>query len=220
MPRRRDALRPWNSYDLVLRGRVMLHKDFRDFLALLAEHKVRHLVVGGYAVAVHGYPRYTGDLDIFIALDPSTAEAVTAAFIDFGFSDADINADTFLIPKSIVEVGHEPLKLHVMNSISGVAFDEAYANRQTVQTTPLNKTKPPAIGCPTACPVPCPANAGLWYTGGAAGHRDPIRLRRRGSLVTGGSFSTHALYALSGLQIARSATAPGFVTPDPWSYFP
>ena len=51
----------------------MLHKGFRDFLALLAEHKVRHLVVGGYAVAVHGHPRYTGDLDIFIALDPSTA---------------------------------------------------------------------------------------------------------------------------------------------------
>ncbi|MDP6810274.1 MAG: nucleotidyltransferase [Kiritimatiellia bacterium] len=116
----------------------MLHKDFRDFLALLAEHKVRHLVVGGYAVAVHGYPRYTGDLAIFIALDPSTAEAVTEAFIDFGFSEADINADTFLIPKSIVEVGHEPLKLHVMNSISGVAFDDAYANRQTVQIDNLD----------------------------------------------------------------------------------
>jgi len=116
----------------------MLHKDFRDFLALLAKHEVRHLVVGGYAVAVHGYPRFTGDLDVFIALDPQTAEAVAAAFVDFGFSQADIDADTFLIPKSIVEVGHEPLKLHVMNSISGVAFDDAYDRRQTVRLDDLD----------------------------------------------------------------------------------
>jgi len=111
----------------------MLHKDFRDFLALLARHKVRHLVVGGYAVAVHGYPRYTGDLDVFIALDPQTAETVAAVFHEFGFSKADIDASAFLVPKSIVEVGHEPLKLQVMNAISGVAFDDAYAQRQMVR---------------------------------------------------------------------------------------
>lgn len=116
----------------------MLHKDFRDFLALLAKHEVRHLIVGGYAVAVHGYPRYTGDLDVFIALDTQTAEAVTAAFRDFGFTETDINARTFLVPKSIVEVGREPLKLHVMNSISGVAFDDAYAHRQTVRIDDLD----------------------------------------------------------------------------------
>ena len=115
----------------------MLHKDFRDFLALLAKHKVRHLVVGGYAVALHGYPRYTGDLDVFIALDPQTAESVAEAFCEFGFSKAEIDARTFLIPKSIVEVGHEPLKLQVMNAISGVAFDDAYDRRETVQIDDL-----------------------------------------------------------------------------------
>ena len=116
----------------------MLHKDFRDFLALLAKHRVRHLVVGGYAVAVHGYPRYTGDLDVFIALNPQTAEAVAAAFREFGFSDADVDARNFLIPRSIVEVGNEPLKLQVMNAISGVAFDEAYDRRQTVRLDDLD----------------------------------------------------------------------------------
>lgn len=116
----------------------MLHKDFRDFLALLAKHKVRHLVVGGYAVALHGYPRYTGDLDVFIALDRQTAEAVAEVFCEFGFAKADIDASAFLIPKSIVEVGHEPLKLQVMNAISGVAFDDAYDRRQTVRLDDLD----------------------------------------------------------------------------------
>lgn len=116
----------------------MLHKDFRDFLALLAKHRVRHVVVGGYAVALHGYPRYTGDLDVFIALDPQTAESVVEAFCEFGFSRADIDVRTFLIPKSIVEVGHEPLKLHVMNAISGVGFEEAYKRRETVRIDDLD----------------------------------------------------------------------------------
>jgi predicted nucleotidyltransferase len=115
----------------------MLHKDFRDFLALLAKHKVRFVVVGGYAVALHGYPRYTGDLDVFIAFDRQTAEAIVDAFCEFGFSRADIDASTFLVPKSIVEVGHEPLKLQVMNAISGVAFDEVYERRKTVRIDDL-----------------------------------------------------------------------------------
>lgn len=110
----------------------MLHKEFRDFLALLARHDVRHLIVGGYAVAVHGYPRYTGDLDVFIALEPQTARAIAEAFHEFGFPPPDMNESLFLRPSSIVEVGREPLKLHVMNSISGVDFDDAYARRQIV----------------------------------------------------------------------------------------
>lgn len=118
----------------------MLHKDFRDFLALLAKHNVRYLVVGGYAVAVHGYPRYTGNLDVFIALDSKTAESMAAAFIEFGFLRTDIDASTFLVPKSIVEVGHEPLKLHIMNAISGVVFDDAYGRRETVQLDGLDVT--------------------------------------------------------------------------------
>lgn len=116
----------------------MLHKDFRDFLSLLAKHKVRYLVVGGYAVAVHGYPRYTGDIDIFIALDAKTADAVAAAFHDFGFSKDEVDSRAFLEPKCIVEVGREPLKVHVMNAISGVIFDDAYERRELVKLDDLD----------------------------------------------------------------------------------
>jgi len=116
----------------------MLHKEFREFLALLAGHKARHLVVGGYAVAVHGYPRYTGDLDVFIAMDPQTAEAVTAALLEFGFAASDVDASLFLVPNSIVEIGREPLKLHIMNAVTGVDFVDAYAHRHTVQIDNLD----------------------------------------------------------------------------------
>lgn len=116
----------------------MLHKDFHDFLSLLAKHNARYLVVGGYAVAVHGYPRYTGDLDIFIALDVQTANAVAGALTEFGFSDQEINPRLFLEPKSIVEIGQEPLKLQIMNAISAVSFEEAYEKRQTVRLDDLD----------------------------------------------------------------------------------
>ena len=116
----------------------MLHNELREFLALLAKHNVRYLIVGGYAVAVHGFPRYTGDLDVFIALDPQTAIGVAKAFYDFGFSEDDLDAQTFLEPKKIVEVGCEPLKLQVMNAISGVDFAEAYAHRQVVSLDGLD----------------------------------------------------------------------------------
>ena len=116
----------------------MLNKDFHDFLSLLARHKVRHLVVGGYAVALHGYPRYTGDLDVFIALDPASAKGVAAALRDFGFALDDADETLFLNPRSIVEMGREPLKLQIMNAISGVQFEEAYPNRQTVRIGDLD----------------------------------------------------------------------------------
>lgn len=121
----------------------MLNKDFHDFLSLLAAHNVRHLVVGGYAVALHGYPRYTGDLDVFIALDPVSAKGVVGALREFGFDLAEVDEALFLTPKSIVEMGREPLKLQIMNAISGVEFDEAYPNRRMVR---LDNLEVPFIG--------------------------------------------------------------------------
>lgn len=110
----------------------MLHKDFREFLELLNKHNVKFLVVGGYAVAVHGYPRYTGNLDIFIAADSANAAATAMAIQAFGFSESEVDSQLFMNPKSIVEIGREPLKLHVMNSISGITFDECYSKRVVI----------------------------------------------------------------------------------------
>jgi hypothetical protein len=64
---------------------AILHKDLKEFLRLLGAHKVRYLVVGGYAVGVHGYPRYTGDLDVFVDSAPDNAASIVAAFREFGF---------------------------------------------------------------------------------------------------------------------------------------
>jgi len=69
----------------------MLNKNFREFLKLLVENDVKFLVVGGYAVAVHGFPRYTGDMDVLIALNPKNAERVVRVFEKFGFGEMGIS---------------------------------------------------------------------------------------------------------------------------------
>jgi hypothetical protein len=128
----------WNFCALKPTAPDMLNKDFKDFLLLLAKHEVPHLVVGGYAVALYGYPRYTGDLDVFIALDEPTAKGVLGALREFGFPVTEEDLALFLAPRSIVELGREPLKLQIMNTISGVRFDDAYRNRQMVSLEGLD----------------------------------------------------------------------------------
>jgi len=111
----------------------MFPEPFKEFLGLLEERGVRYLIVGGYAVAAHGYPRYTGDLDIFVAVDPDQAKAIVAAFREFGFSDLAISPEDFLEPDTIVEIGREPLKIQVMTGVSGVRFDECHPARTMIE---------------------------------------------------------------------------------------
>jgi predicted nucleotidyltransferase len=103
----------------------MLPKPFREFIELLEKNQVRYLIIGGYAVSVHGYPRYTGDLDIFIAIDADNSRGILKTFRDFGFTDLEMEESDFLETDTIVEIGREPLKIQVMNEISGVSFEEA-----------------------------------------------------------------------------------------------
>jgi len=111
----------------------MLPKPFKEFIALLEKNQVRFLIVGGYAVSMHGYPRYTGDLDIFIAIDPINARGTLKTLHEFGFADLDINESDFLEPETIIEIGREPLKIQLMNDISGVTFEEAEATQVIVE---------------------------------------------------------------------------------------
>lgn len=110
----------------------MLPQPFKEFIELLERNQVRYLVVGGYAVSVHGYPRYTGDLDIFIAIDSMNSRGILKTFRDFGLTDLDLTEGDFLEADTIVEVGREPLKIQVMNEISGVSFEEAESTKMTV----------------------------------------------------------------------------------------
>ena len=108
---------------------IELPPDFKDFLKLLRVHGVRYLLIGGYAVGYHGYPRATNDLDIWIAVHPDNAERMTIVLREFGFDLPEVNASLFLQDKHIIRMGESPLRVEVTTAISGVAFDECYADR-------------------------------------------------------------------------------------------
>lgn len=108
---------------------IQLPHDFRAFIQLLNEHEVEYLVVGGYAVATHGYVRYTGDIDFFIALNSETARKMVQVFQGFGLTVPELEEELFLEPGKIIRVGVEPMRLEVMNQIDGVDFSECYDRR-------------------------------------------------------------------------------------------
>lgn len=107
----------------------MLDKNFKEFIALLEKKRVKYLVIGGYAVGIHGFPRYTEDLDIFIALSPQNAAKMPSVFEEFGFKNLAISKDDFLKKDYVVEVGREPLKIQILTGIDGVTFNECYRNK-------------------------------------------------------------------------------------------
>jgi predicted nucleotidyltransferase len=106
-----------------------LDQNFADFLKSLNANGVEYLVVGGYAVGYHGFVRATGDLDVFVRLSQRNAEALLAAFRDFGFDVPELTVAVFMEPGKIVRIGVPPLRLEVMNGISGVTFEHCYARR-------------------------------------------------------------------------------------------
>jgi predicted nucleotidyltransferase len=116
----------------------MLNQNFREFLRLLIEHGVRFLVVGGYAVGVHGFPRYTGDLDVFVAIDADNASRLKAVFDAFGFGDLGVSEADFREHNTIVEMGREPTKIQVLTGIDGVEFGSAYDKRISVELDGLS----------------------------------------------------------------------------------
>src|SRR4030042_4076599 len=103
---------------------IELHPDFKDFLRLLNSHNVKYLLVGGYAVGYHGYPRATGDMDIWIEMRESNSKKVVAAFVDFGMPDEAISEDLFLETNKVIRVGVPPVRLEVITNASGVDFNE------------------------------------------------------------------------------------------------
>jgi hypothetical protein len=108
---------------------IPIPRDFLEFLRLLGRHRVRYLVVGGYSVAYHGYPRYTGDIDVYVAISPRNAAALVKVFRDFGFGEDGPNAAAFQQRGHVVRIGREPMRLEILNEIDGVAFDECYTRR-------------------------------------------------------------------------------------------
>lgn len=115
-----------------------LNRDFREFIALLEARQVDYLVVGGYAVGIHGFPRYTGDLDFFVAISDQNASKLLEVFSDFGFGDIGLQHGDFLELDFVVEIGREPRKIQVLTGIDGVAFEECYRRRIEVNIQGMN----------------------------------------------------------------------------------
>lgn len=101
------------------------HADFEDFLRLLEVHRVDYMIVGGYAVAYHGYPRFTKDLDIFFADDPENLQRLQQALIAFGFQATTVPLEALGRPGAVLAIGIEPVRIDLLNRIAGVTFEEA-----------------------------------------------------------------------------------------------
>jgi hypothetical protein len=112
---------------------VELTPDFDEFFGSLIAHGVEFLVVGAYALAYHGAPRYTGDIDVFIKPTAENASRVLQALSAFGFPPTNLSPGQVIEPTRIIQMGMEPVQIHVMSAISGVTWDEAWAGHETAR---------------------------------------------------------------------------------------
>lgn len=106
-----------------------VQQDFKDLLELFNERKVEYIIVGGYALAYHGVPRYTGDIDIFVKPVEGNAKLILAALNDFGFGSSGLKEADFETPDNIIQLGVPPVRIDIITSISGVTWDEALSGR-------------------------------------------------------------------------------------------
>jgi predicted nucleotidyltransferase len=103
--------------------------DFKELLALFNDHRVSYVIVGGYALAFHGAPRFTGDLDIFVKPDHENATRIIAALNAFGFASLGLTAADFETPDQVIQLGVPPVRVDLITSISGLSWDEVFASR-------------------------------------------------------------------------------------------
>lgn len=122
---------------------IELPPDFKEFLRLLNCHHVDYLVIGGFAVGFHGYPRSTSDIDIWVSKSPENAIRVVDAIREFGFDTPNLTPELFLQQRKIVRMGHPPVRIEVMNEIDGVTFENCRAGRVM---TEFDNISVPVIG--------------------------------------------------------------------------
>jgi hypothetical protein len=108
---------------------IQLPLDFKEFLQLLNDQQVEYLLVGGYAVAYYGYPRATGDIDFWLAIDPNNAARIVAVLNAFGFGGSSVTPDVFLQDNKIIQMGVPPMRIDLFTTLSGVTFADCFARR-------------------------------------------------------------------------------------------
>ncbi|MFO7495270.1 MAG: DUF6036 family nucleotidyltransferase [Desulfobacterales bacterium] len=112
---------------------MMLSKDFKEFIELLNEHNVKYLLVGGYAVAFHGHPRYTKDLDVWIELSPENADKVIKSLEKFGFGSLGLKPGDFLESDQIIQLGYPPNRIDILTTLKKLKFESCYKARVEVE---------------------------------------------------------------------------------------
>ena len=112
---------------------MLLNRDFIDILFAFSEEKVEYMVVGGYAIAFHGYVRGTGDIDLWIRISNDNAECVWKALKTFGAPLFDLSKEDLKIPGMVFQMGIPPNRIDVINKVNGIDFEEAWLNREFVE---------------------------------------------------------------------------------------
>ena len=111
----------------------MLSQDFKEFVELLIIKKAEYLIVGGYAVGVHGHPRYTGDLDIWLNPTKENATKILNCVNEFGFEFFQLSIEDFMKEGNVIQLGYPPLRIDLLTQIDGVTFMECYENKKLVE---------------------------------------------------------------------------------------
>lgn len=112
---------------------MKLQKDLREFIALLSSHGCEFVIVGGHAVAFHGHPRFTGDVDFLLRASDDNARRVLDVLRDFGFAELALTTADFTAPDRVVQLGRPPNRIDLLTSISGVDFEHAWDTRVSAE---------------------------------------------------------------------------------------
>lgn len=111
---------------------MTLQKDIREFIELLLSHKVEFVLVGGYALAHHGAPRFTEDIDFFILTSLENTRRLEAVVNAFGFGDTGLTQSDFLEPDQVIQLGRAPNRIDILTGISGVSWQEAWGSKEAM----------------------------------------------------------------------------------------
>jgi predicted nucleotidyltransferase len=119
---------------------MTLDKDFEEFVELLNKYSVDYMIVGGYALAFHGKPRHTGDLDIWINISEDNAQKMVLVINEFGMASLGMEKNDFLQKGGITQIGYPPLRIDILNEIDGITFSEALPNKLIIdiEGLPIN----------------------------------------------------------------------------------
>ena len=111
----------------------MLNKDYKEMLQILLNNKVRFLVVGAYAMGVYGYPRATGDIDIWVEASSENSEKIHQSLSEFGAPLSEVTKTTFCEEGIVFQIGVAPRRIDIITKIDGVDFNKAYSDKQKIE---------------------------------------------------------------------------------------